>query len=124
MWVEPRMSFAIKNSLTKGILIKYVGDAVRLALRKHMREGMMMMIIDGSQLMMVQLDFLTLQWASQVVLVVKNLPANARNLRQVGQEDSLEESMTTHSSILAWRIPWTEEPGRLQAIGLQRVTHT
>ena len=44
------MSFAIKNSLTKGILIKYVGDAVRLALRKHMREGMMMMIIDGSQL--------------------------------------------------------------------------
>jgi len=125
MWVELRMSFAIKNSLTKGILIKYVGDAVRLTLRKNMREGMiMMMIIDGSQLMMVQLDFLTLQWPSQVVLVVKNLPANARNLGQVGQEDSLEESMTTHSSILAWRIPWTEEPGRLQAIGLQRVTHT
>ena len=96
-----------------------------MALRKNMREGMiMMMIIDGSQLMMVQLDFLTLQWPSQVVLVVKNLPANARNLGQVGQEDSLEESMTTHSSILAWRIPWTEKPGRLQAIGLQRVTHT
>ena len=75
-----------------------------------MREGMiMMMIIDGSQLMMVQLDFLTLQWASQVVQVVKNLPANAGNLRQgvlsVGQEDSLEENMATHSSILAWRIP-------------------
>ena len=75
-----------------------------------MREGMiMMMIIDGSQLMMVQLDFLTLQWASQVVRVVKNLHANAGNLRQgvlsVGQEDSLEENMATHSSILAWRIP-------------------
>ena len=41
----------------------------------------------------------------------------------LGQEDVLEESMTTHSSIFAWRIPWTEEPGRLQSIGLQRVGH-
>ena len=39
----------------------------------------------------------------------------------LGQEDSLEEGMATHSSILAWRIPWTEEPGRQQSIGLQRV---
>ena len=39
----------------------------------------------------------------------------------MGQEDSLEEGMATHSSILAWRIPWTEEPGGLQSIGLQRV---
>ena len=41
----------------------------------------------------------------------------------MGQEDSLEEGMATHSSILAWRIPWTEEPGGLQSIGLQRVGH-
>ena len=41
----------------------------------------------------------------------------------LGQEDPLEEGMATHSSILAWRIPWTEEPGRLQPIGLQRVRH-
>ena len=40
-----------------------------------------------------------------------------------GLEDPLEEGMTTHSSILAWRIPWTEKPGRLQAMGLQRVRH-
>ena len=41
----------------------------------------------------------------------------------LGQEDSLEEGMATHSSILAWRIPWTEEPGGLQYIGPQRVGH-
>ena len=41
----------------------------------------------------------------------------------LGQEDHLEEGMATHSSILAWRIPWTEEPGRLQSMGSQRVGH-
>ena len=41
----------------------------------------------------------------------------------LGWEDPLEKEMATHSSILAWRIPWTEEPGRLQSIGLQRVGH-
>ena len=41
----------------------------------------------------------------------------------LGQEDPLEDGMATHSSILAWRIPWTEEPGRLQSTGLQRVEH-
>ena len=44
-------------------------------------------------------------------------------VRSLGQEDSLEEGMATHSSILAWEIPWTEEPGRLQSMGLQRVGH-
>ena len=58
--------------------------------------------------------------------MVKNLPANAGDLMHVqslGQEDPLEEGMATHSSILAWEIPWTEEPGRLQSMGLQRVRH-
>ena len=41
----------------------------------------------------------------------------------LGQEDPLEEEMATHPSILAWRIPWTEEPGGLQSMGPQRVTH-
>ena len=41
----------------------------------------------------------------------------------MGQEEPLEKGMTTHSSILAWRIPWTEEPGELQSVGLQRVGH-
>ena len=44
-------------------------------------------------------------------------------VQSLGQEDPLEESMTTYSSILAWGIPWTEEPGRLWSIGSQRVGH-
>ena len=66
--------------------------------------------------------------ASQVVLVVKNLPANAGNVRDAGSipsgEDPLDESMWIHSSILSWRIPWTEEPGALQSAGPQRVRHS
>ena len=65
--------------------------------------------------------------ASQVVLVLKSLPASAGDVRNVDgslhQEDPLEEGMATHSSILAWRIPWTEEPGELQSMGSQRVRH-
>ena len=44
-------------------------------------------------------------------------------VRSLGQEDALEKGMATHSSILAWRIPWTEEPGGLQSVGLQRAGH-
>ena len=55
---------------------------------------------------------------------VKNLPAvQETQVQSLGQEDSLEKEMATHSSILAWRIPWTEEPGRLQSTGSQRVRH-
>ena len=54
--------------------------------------------------------------------MVKNLPANAGDIRDAGSiprsEDPLEEGMATHSSILAWRIPWMEEPGGLQSMGL------
>ena len=54
--------------------------------------------------------------------VVKNLPARQETwVGSLGWEDPLEEGMATHSSILAWRIPWTEEPGGLQSIGSQRV---
>ena len=53
--------------------------------------------------------------------MVKNLPAMQETWVQfLGGEDPLENEMATHSSILAWRIPWTEEPGRLQFMGLQR----
>ena len=55
---------------------------------------------------------------------VKNLPAIWETWVQfLGWEDSLEEGMATHSSILAWRIPWTEEPGEPQSMALQRVRH-
>ena len=55
---------------------------------------------------------------------VKNLPAMQEMwVQSLGQEDPLEAYMATHSSILAWRIPWTEEPGGLHSMGLQRVGH-
>ena len=44
-------------------------------------------------------------------------------VRSLGQKDPLEEGMATHSSVLPWRMPWTEEPGRLQSMGSQRVGH-
>ena len=44
-------------------------------------------------------------------------------LQSLGQEDPLEKEVATHSSILAWKIPWTEEPGRLQSVGSQRARH-
>ena len=59
-------------------------------------------------------------WASLVAQTVKRLPAMRETWDQsLGQEDPLEKEMATHSSILAWGIPWTEEPGRLQFMGLQ-----
>ena len=62
-------------------------------------------------------------WASLVVQLVKNLPAKAGDTRDMGWEDPLEKEMATHSSIFAWKIPWTEEPGRLDSIGPRRVGH-
>ena len=61
---------------------------------------------------------------SQVVLVVKKPSANSGDgVRFLGWEDPLEDGMATHSSMLAWRSPQTEEPGRLWSIGLQSVGH-
>ena len=55
---------------------------------------------------------------------VKRLPAMwETRVRFLGQEDPLEKEMAVHSSTLAWKIPWTEEPGRLQSMGSQRVRH-
>ena len=55
---------------------------------------------------------------------VKRLPAMQETwVRSLGQEDPLENEMVTHSGTLAWKIPWTEEPGRLQSMELQRVGH-
>ena len=62
--------------------------------------------------------------ASLVAQLVKNLPAMWETLAQsLGWEDPLEKGTATHSSILACKIPWTEEPGWLQSMGLQRVGH-
>ena len=56
--------------------------------------------------------------------MVKNLPAVQETcIQSLGWEDPLEKGMATHSSILVWRIPWTEDPGGLQSMGLQKVRH-
>ena len=61
---------------------------------------------------------------SLVAQMVKRLPAMRKTrVRSLSQEDPLEKEMATHSSTLAWKIPWTEEPGRLQSMALQRVGH-
>ena len=56
--------------------------------------------------------------------MVKHLPAmQETRVQSQGREDPLEKEVATHSSTLAWKIPWTEKPGRLQSMGLQRVGH-
>ena len=64
-------------------------------------------------------------WASLVAQMVKNLPAVQETwFQSLGQKDPLEEGMATYSSILAWRIPWTEEPGGLQSMGCRKASDT
>ena len=59
-----------------------------------------------------------------VAQTVKNLPAmQEAEVQSLGQEDPLQKGMATHSSVLAWRIPWAEEPSGLQSMGLHRVRH-
>ena len=56
--------------------------------------------------------------------MVRHLPATQETqVRTLGQDDGLEKEMATHSSVAAWRVPWTEEPGGLQSMGSQRVGH-
>ena len=63
-------------------------------------------------------------WASLVAQMVKRLPAMLETwVQSLGREDPLEKGMATHSSTLAWKIPWTEEPGRQQSMGSQGVGH-
>ena len=67
---------------------------------------------------------LCLNGASLVAQIVKRLPAVPETwVLSVGWEDPLEKKMATHSSVLAWKIPQTEEPGGLQSMGLQRIRH-
>ena len=65
-----------------------------------------------------------LLWASLVAQRVKRLPTmHETQVQPLGREDPLEKGMAPHSSTLAWKIPWTEKPGRLQSVGSQRVGH-
>ena len=70
-------------------------------------------------------SFIRVEGASLVAQLVKNLPAiQETQVRSRGQEDPLEKEMATHSNILAWKISWTEEPGRLQSMGSQESDST
>ena len=74
----------------------------------------------------IYMHIMGILWAPQVVLVVKHLPANAGDLRDMGSVSGLGRSlggMAIHTSILAWRVPWTEESGRLQSLWSQSVRH-
>ena len=63
-------------------------------------------------------------WSSCIAQSAKNVPAMQETwVRFLGQEDPQEKEMATHSCILAWRVPWTEEPGGLHYMGLQRARH-
>ena len=68
------------------------------------------------------MHFRELCWASLLAESIRNLPE--MQVQSLGGEDSLEEKMATHYSILAWRIPWTEEPCGLQSMGSPRVGHS
>ena len=66
----------------------------------------------------------TVPWASLVAQMVKNLPAMQETwVQSLSWEDPLEKGMATHSNVLAWRIPWSEEPGGLQSTGSKKVRH-
>ena len=80
-------------------------------------------LIPGSERSPTEENGYLLQWASLVVQLIKNLPALQETLVQfLGWEDPLEPRTATHSSILAWRIPWTEEPGGLHPMGPTSLT--
>ena len=82
--------------------------------------------VDKWDVLVLKWKGLPLKWVSLVALMAKNPSAmQETRVRFLGQEDPLEKEkgMATHSSILAWRIPWTEEPGGLQSMGLQRAGH-
>ena len=80
-----------------------------------------------SRKIVLMASFAGQQWRHMAYLVaqmVKTLPAmQETRVQSLGQEGLLEKEMATHSSILAWKIPWMEEPGRLQSMGSQRVGH-
>ena len=75
-------------------------------------------------MMTININIYTLTRASLVAQTVKHLPATQESrVQSLGQEDPLEKEMATHSSTFTWKIPWTEDPGRLQSMGSQRTGH-
>ena len=116
--LEERMKLNWETAATEPQLIPQKSSEAGMVLQRY------------PKLRQVNRIFVPLNWpiigcrASLVAQMVKNLPARQETqVRSLNQEDPLEKGMATYSSILAWRIPWTEESGRLQSMGSQRVRH-
>ena len=81
-------------------------------------------VLPHSKIQVEKAQYSARTWASLVAVMVKNLPAMWETWdRSLGREDPLEKEMATHYSILAWTIPWMEEPGGLPSMGSRRVGH-
>ena len=92
--------------------------------REEQQPGGRVLVLPQGIHIMVSFELFIELKASQVAQRLKHLPAMRETwVRSLDREDPLEKEMATHSSILAWRIPWTEEPGGLQSTGSQRVRH-
>ena len=101
------------------------GDMVKLSLEEwDMRQFQNEMALYGSCTLIHPWNWLAINWTSLVAQTVKHLPTMRETWVQfLDREDPLEKEMATHSSTLAWKIPWMEEPGILQSMGSQRVRH-
>ena len=112
------------DEITAAVLWFKAQDLYRLGTKIKYSEGVNPGHLLLSEQKFVHRRILCITWASLVAQRLKCLPAMRETwVQSLGREDPLEKEMATHSSILAWRIPWTEEPGGLQPAGLQRVGH-
>ena len=94
------------------------------ALQRNRKTGLQLRLAFSCCVTLCQLLNLSFPRASLVAQRLKSLPAMRETwVQSLGQEDPLEKEIATHSSILAWRIPWMKEPGGLQSTGSQRVRH-
>ena len=101
------------------------GDMVKLSLEEwERRQFQNEMALYRSCTLIHPWNWLAINWTSLVAQTVKHLPTMRETwVQSLGREDPLEKEMATHSSTLAWKIPWMEEPGILQSMGSQRVRH-
>ena len=112
------------DEITAAVLCFKAQDLYRPGTKIKYSEGVNPGHLLLSEQKFVHRRILCITWASLVAQRLKCLPAVRETwVRSLGWEDPLEKEMATHSSILAWRIPWTEEPGGLQSTASQRVGH-
>ena len=114
-----------KLNITHVIIFKGVGDHCRLGKSSQRRFCIRGRILSGLQRLeeIWIITFLLQPRLSSTATATAKCFINISSLWSLGQEDPLKKEMATHSSILAWEIPWTEEPGGLQSMGLQRARH-